>query len=65
VYIKIKEIMGCDCKNKNLRRAKVILHNREWEDLNDIEMGQIEGFYHSEHGGYGTEEEVINWVNSK
>jgi len=55
----------CNCKNKMLRRAKVILNNRKWEDLNDIEQGQIEGMYHQHHGGYGSEEEVINWVNSK
>ena len=55
----------CNCKNKNLRRAKVIAYGRNWEDLNDIEKGQIEGFYHSEYGEYGTEEEIINWLKLK
>lgn len=56
----------CNCKNKQLRRAKVILNNRKWEDLNDIEQGQIIGMFQNHHGSFpSNDEEVINWVNSK
>ena len=58
--------MSCDCKNKMLRRAKVILNNRKWEDLNDIEQGQITGMFQNHFGSFpSSDEEVINWVNSK
>ena len=54
--------MGCGCKNNVLRRAKNLLNGRVWEDLNDVEQGQIEGLYYEQHKTYGTEEEVKKWV---
>ena len=54
----------CDCKNKVLRRAKTLLNGRKWEDLNIVEQGQIEGLFHEKHGTYGSEEEIINWLNN-
>lgn len=47
-----------------VKRARVILHNRTWEELNDVEQGQIEGLYYKQHKTYGTEEEIINWLNT-
>jgi len=65
VYHKQRSNMGCNCKNNMVKRARVILHNRKWESLNDVEKGQIEGLYHKQHQTYGTEEEIINWLNKK
>ena len=56
---------GCNCKNNFLGRAKVIKNGREWEDLNDIEQGQISAFYHDQFRQYGNDEEIIRWLNSK
>jgi len=64
VYITSKEVMGCNCKNNMAKRARVILHNRTWEELDDVEQGQIEGLYYQQFKTYGTEEEIINWLNT-
>jgi hypothetical protein len=65
MYIKVKELMGgCNCKNNFLRRARVILNGRKWEDLNDIEQGQITAFYHDQFRQYGSDEEIIRWLKT-
>lgn len=53
---------GCNCKNNQRNRARRLLNGRKWEDLNDVEQGQIEGLYYEQFKVYGTEEEVKNWV---
>lgn len=54
--------MSCGCKNNQLKRAKRLLNGRTWEDLNDIEQGQIEGLYYEQFKKYPTEEELVQWV---
>ena len=56
---------GCGCKNNMLRRAKVILNGRQWEQLNDVEQGQIEALYHDQFRKLGSEEDIINWLKQK
>ena len=53
---------GCNCKNNQLKRAKNLLNGRTWEQLNDVEQGQISGLYYDRHKKYGTEEQLIHWV---
>ncbi len=56
--------MSCNCKKNRLGRAKVIQYNRSWNDLDVVEQGQISALYNEEFNKWGTDEEVINWLNS-
>jgi len=57
--------MPCNCKNNVLKRAKNLLNGRKWEELDDITSGQIEGLYLEQFKSYGSEEQIINWLNQK
>lgn len=54
--------MSCSCKNNQKKRALRLLNGRKWEQLNDVEQGQIEGLYYEQFKVYGTEEEILNWL---
>lgn len=57
--------MGCNCKKKDvLRRARVLLNGKQYEDLDEITQGQIGGLYSSHFKKDGTDEQIINWLNS-
>ena len=55
----------CGCKDNKLKRAKVLLHNRDFDDLHIVEQGQIHQLYFEEFQKYGTDEDVINWLLKK
>lgn len=58
--------MGCNCKKKDaIVRANNVLYGRTWEELDDVEKGQIGGIYYQHFKKYATDEEIINWLNLK
>lgn len=59
--------MGCGCKQKKKRKAKIILNNRTWDEVDEIQQGTLNGLYMDEHNGQfpDSPEHVINWINSK
>jgi len=53
---------GCGCKKQNQKRALKIVYGRQWNDLNDIEQGQLGGLYETEFGKVGTDEQIKSWL---
>lgn len=61
-FLNQRSKMGCGCKNNVLRRAKNLLNGRKWEELDDVEQGQIGGLYYEQFKSEGTDEELQNWI---
>lgn len=54
--------MSCACKNKIELRAKKLIYGRTWDDLNDIEQGQLGGLYQTKFGERGTDKQIREWL---
>lgn len=54
--------MSCNCKKQNQKRALRLVNSRKWDDLNDIEQGQLGGLYETEFGKMGTDEQIRTWI---
>ena len=54
--------MSCNCKNNIQRRALRLVHGRTYEQLDEIEEGQLNGLYQEQFGKHPTETELRNWL---
>ena len=54
--------MGCGCKNNQQKRAMTLVNGRKWEDLNEIETGQLAGLYQEQHKSFPTDEQIREWL---
>lgn len=55
--------MGCGCKgNDPLRRAKVLVGRKTWEQLTESTRSQLNGLYKEKFKTDGTDEQIIKWI---
>ena len=55
--------MGCACKgNDPLRRAKVLVGRKTWEQLTESTRSQLNGLYKEKFKTDGTDEQIIKWI---
>ncbi len=55
--------MGCACKgNDPLRRSKVLVGRKTWEQLTESTRSQLNGLYKEKFKTDGTDEQIIKWI---
>ena len=54
--------MSCNCKNNIQRRAVGLIRGKTWEQISEIEEGQLNGLYQEQFGKFPTETELRNWL---
>ena len=55
--------MGCGCKgNDPLRRSKVLVGRKTWEQLSESVRSQIKGLYKEKFGTEPTDEQIKEWI---
>ena len=55
--------MGCACKgNDPLRRAKVLVNRKTWEQLTESTRSQLNGLYKEKFKVDGTDEQIKKWI---
>ena len=55
--------MGCGCKgNDPLRRSKVLVGRKTWEQLSESVRNQIKGLYKEKFGTEPTDEQIKEWI---
>ena len=55
--------MSCGCRgNDPLRRSKVLVNRKTWEQLTESTRSQLNGLYKEKFKVDGTDEQIKKWI---